>query len=366
MRIGIDARQVQDHFPGIGRYAYNLVRGLLSVDSDDTFVVFYHPGAPNIRYSWGDLDAGNLELAPVPVPVFSPLEQTLFPWLIRRRRLDLFHSPYYVRPYVVPCPSVVTIHDTIPSRHPDYLPSRRSRFLYRLTMRLAIRSSKLIIADSHASEEDLVRFFGVPPERIRVIPLAADEFFAPSDDVALGTSAPSPYVLFVGVNKPHKNMVRLIEAYARSGVAQHLLIAGAEDERFPEPRQTARRLDVEEKVRFLGRVDEVELARLYRFADAFVFPSLAEGFGLPLLEAMASGVPVLSSNIPCLAEVAGDAALLVDPYDVAAMAGAIRRVSEDAELREALCARGRERVRLFSWPKTAAQTLEVYREVAGP
>jgi alpha-1,3-rhamnosyl/mannosyltransferase len=366
MRIGIDARHIQDHFPGIGRYTFNLVKALTTVDRENHYLIYYDPRSSSSYHDLSCLATDNFELREMSIPVFSIREQMILPRALRNDNLGVFHSPYYIKPYLLPCPSIVTVHDTIPLHSPQYVTSRRSRLLFRLTMKLAVRRSSLVLVDSEASKHDVVKYFGLQPKKVRVAPLAADEFQAPPQaESSEIIERLQPYILYVGINKPHKNLPRLIRAYHRSGVPQRLVLAGPEDERFPEARQTVSRLGLEDMVQFLGRVSEADLANLYRGAHVFAFPSLAEGFGLPLLEALSCGVPTVASNIPPLAELAGDATLLVDPHDTRALADALKRASEDEDMRHDLSEKGRQRSRLYSWRSTAERTLAAYREVVG-
>lgn len=364
MRIGIDARYVQDHFPGIGRYTYNLVRALGELREEE-IIAFYDPKVSSFQRWREGLVSSRICLKAINLPTFSLREQLALPLQAGREMIDVFHSPYYVKPYCLPCPSVVTIHDTSPSRYPQYLPSRGAWLVYQVSTWLALLTSRLVITDSLASKEDLVRFFGTPSSKIRVVYPAADEFLAEAKEGSLPNPVGEPYLLYVGINKPHKNLVRLLEAYARANVRHPLVIAGREDKRFPQARQAAVSLKLEGRVRFLGAVSEEALRALYRGADLFLFPALCEGFGLPVLEAMASGLPVIASNTSSLPEVVGDAAITLDPLDVDAWASAIRRALSDTALREELKARSLARAQLFSWQRTARACLEVYREAVG-
>jgi alpha-1,3-rhamnosyl/mannosyltransferase len=239
-----------------------------------------------------------------------------------------------------------------------------------LAHRLAIGAAQRITANSQATAHDLERFLRVPVERIAVIPWGVDARFAPqSDETTRSLKArlelPERYILFLGINKPHKNLVRLIEAFAQvrarsPGDDLTLVVAGVWDPRYPEARELARRLELGAAVRFLGPVSEADLPALYAAALAFAFPSEYEGFGLPLLEAMACGTPSMTSTTSSLPEVAGDAALLVPPTDVAAIADALTRLVTDSALRADLARRGRARALQFTWERTAELMWEEY------
>jgi alpha-1,3-rhamnosyl/mannosyltransferase len=369
MRIGIDGRYIQDHFPGIGRYTYSLISALAPLATDDALVVLHNPALPNSRYDLAALaQHHNVELVRLDVPTFSLAEQLRLPSLVSEFSLDILHSPYYVKPYRLHVPSILTVYDTIPTRYPAYYP-RHTRLLIRSLKRLALRSAAHCLAISETTKGDFVREYGVAPERITAIPLAADGRFRPAKPAAVAAMRerhrlPPDYVLYLGINKPHKNLARLVEAWSLvrdRGIT--LALAGREDPRYPQARQRVEELGLGDAVLFLGDVTEANLPPLYSGAAAFVFPSLYEGFGLPVLEAMACGVPVACSNTSSLPEIVGDAALTFDPTDVEAIAGALSRLLDDAELRVELRQLGMERARHFTWTETAGRTLEVYRTV---
>lgn len=314
-----------------------------------------------------------LELRSVDVATFSASEQIRLPVRLWREGIEVYHAPYYVKPYLVPRASVVTIHDVISDLHPQYLPSRLARVAFHATTRLALASADRVIVPSENSKLDLVRVFGVKPEKVAVTHYAADPRFGPRDrrgleEVRQRYGLPERYVLYTGINKPHKNLVRLVEAFGAlpRALSARLVIAGKEDVRYPQARLAAEGSPARDRIVFLSGATEEDWPYLYNLAEAFIFPSLYEGFGLPPLEAMASGLPVICSNASSLPEVVGDAALLFEPHDVAALAQAMQRLLEDAELREMLIARGLERAKAFSWRETARQTLAVYQEAAGP
>ena len=304
------------------------------------------------------------------MPTFSLAEQTRLPSQVRALELDLFHSPYYVKPYALGPPNVLTLYDTIPTRYPSYYP-RHTRSTIRLLKRLALRSATHCLAISSATKADFVRYYSLSPRRVTAVPLAVDSHFRPADAAAIAATLsryqlPHGYVLYLGINKPHKNLVRLIEAWSqvvRPG-SFPLVLAGPEDPRYPQARQRAAKLGLEDAVRFPGSIAEADLPALYSAAIAFVFPSLWEGFGLPVLEAMACGVPTACSNTSSLPGIAGDAAVTFDPADVEAIAATLRRLLGDVDLRGQLRERGLAQVRRFTWAETARRTLQVYRAVA--
>ena len=374
MRVVIDGRYIQDHFPGIARYTFHLTRALPLVAPEVDWVLLHNPALQNTRY---DLSAlAGVRLVATTARTFSAGEQTALPALARRLGADVWHAPYYVMPYRLPCPSVLTFYDAIAHHFPATLTSPWKRPLFELLTRLAVHVAGRFAAISMVSRDDLMRFYGVEAGRIAVTPLAADERFAPQlPDVVQAAvkrlGLPCPYVLCLASNKPHKNLVRLVRAWhiivtTGQAAGARLVIAGHWDPHFPQARELAERLRLMDQVHFAGPIPEDDLPAVYAGAWLFAFPSLYEGFGLPVLEAMACGTPVICSNTSSLPEVAGDAALAVDPLDARALAAAMHRVLVDEGLREDLSQRGLARAATFSWERTACETLAAYgRAISG-
>ena len=369
MRIAIDARKLHDF--GIGTYVRNLLRHLARQDARNEYVVFCRPADREYVAELG----GNIRPVVESAPAYSIREQYRLPLALRRERIDVFHAPHYVLPPLTPCRSVVTIHDCIHLMFPQYLPGRLAHAYARGVLWAAVRRSDRILTVSEASKRDILRFFSVSAGKVEVIPNGIDERFrlVPSDEeiarVRERYLLHDPFLLYAGNIKPHKNLERLIEAFhlLRQRGHEHLrlLIIGNEVSKYPTLRRMVHHFKLHAYVRFLGFVPDQMLAVLYRLADVFVFPSLYEGFGLPPLEAMASGTPVVTSNVSSLPEVVGDAALLIDPYDTGSIAGAIERILSDPALREDLVRRGQARAREFSWERSVARIRSVYEEVAG-
>ncbi len=368
MRIGIDGRYVQDHFPGIGRYTYNLIKGLSSVTAEVDFVVFHNRRVLNTRYDLEGLGrSANIEVVPVDAPTLSLAEQYRLPLLARRCALDLLHSPYFIKPYWLSCHSVVTFYDVIPLLYPQYLPSWWAKPLYRLAAGMALRSSERVIAVSQSACDDLQTFLSVSRQKLAVIPLAVDARFEPLGEESVDNlrhryGLPAEYALYVGINKPHKNLVHLLEVFSELDGEANLVLAGREDPRYPQARQAAERLGLAKRALFLGDVPDDDLPALYNGAAVFVFPSLYEGFGLPVLEAMACGTPVVCSNTSSLPELVGDAAITLHPQDRGAWVTALEEVLRRGDLRDEMRSKGLQRAKMFSWEETARQTWEVYRD----
>jgi glycosyltransferase involved in cell wall biosynthesis len=368
MRVAIDARKLHDF--GIGTYIRNLLRHLARIDRDTEYVLLCRDADLKVPAQLGENFRGVRETS----PNYSLREQVHIPYVLLRERPDVYHAPHYVLPPAVPCRSVVTIHDTIHLRFPQYLPNRGAYAYARSLMWAATKRSDRILTVSESSKRDIIHYFNIDPEKIVVVYNALDERFgtepAPEEIARVRErfQLDHGFVLYVGNIKPHKNLVRLIEAFEalrREGFDDlKLLIIGDEISKWPALRRAVHRLKLHKHVRFLGFQSDETLASLYRLAAVFVFPSLYEGFGLPPLEAMASGTPVVTSNVSSLPEVAGDAAVLVDPYDAMAIKDGIKRVLTEPALREDLRQKGMRRAREFSWERSVARTREIYIEAA--
>jgi glycosyltransferase involved in cell wall biosynthesis len=380
VRIIIDARYINDHFPGIGRYVYNLLLALAGLDQPHMLVALYNPDLPNTRYDLAALSRyPHIRVVATHLRPFSLGEQTTLPRMLKAMQSQLYHAPYYVRPYFgLPCPSIVTLYDAIPRLFPHEV-TPRARQLFDLLTRRAIHSSHHILAISASARDDLASAYRIPLDRITVTPLAADSRFQPQPHAAIDAvrakyALPGRYVLSLASNKPHKNLVGLVEAFAQlvktaephlqSAIYNlELVLAGHWDPRYPEAQVAVERLGLSRQVRFLPNFAEADLPALYSGAEVFAFPSRYEGFGLPPLEAMACGAPVLCCNTSSIPEVVGDAAVRVAPTTETLAAGLARLLGDDA-LRMQLRATGPQRAAQFSWHKTAEATLSVYEQVA--
>ena len=370
MRIAIDVRKINDF--GIGTYLRNLIRHLPRFDAKNEYHLLCYPQDAELLQS---LSAAYHHYF-VSAPNYSLSEHWSIPLALRRIDADLFHAPHYVLPALVPCPSVVTVHDVIHLLFPQYLPSRFASRYARIMIGSAVSRARLVMTVSRASKNDLLGFFDVDESKILVIPNGIDPAMTREltreeiERVRSRFQLTGRNALFVGNIKPHKNVERLIAAFAllRQDPAFSdvtLIVVGDDISKYPALRRRVEEHGLRSHVRFFGFVPEMTLVALYRLADLFVFPSLYEGFGFPPLEAMANGTPVITSRISSLPEVVGDAALTVDPYSTEEIALAMRTLFGDANLRARLSSSGRERARSFSWEKAVAQIHAVYMRVLG-
>ncbi len=377
MRIGISAHFWPRLTAGSGQYLRHLVRELARVGTEHSFVLIGERGA----FADGPPPVPAVELAPAPLPAGRParlwFEQMAVPRAARALRLDLLHVPYLAPPLFSPVPTVVTVHDLIPYLLPAYRGSWRKRAYTWLDLQAA-RRARLLIAVSEHTRQDTVRCLGFPAERIRVTYEAAAPGLRPAGPAAVAAvraryGLPPRLVLYLGDTDRRKGLPLLLETVARWR-ARHpseplgLAIAGPLHQPggavFLDLPAMARSLGLEDVVRFLGPVPEEDKPALYSAAAVFAFLSEYEGFGLPPLEAMACGAAVLCADNSSLPEVVGEAGVLVNRDDEAAVLAALERLLADEEWRTELGRRGRERAATFSWERTARETLRAYEAAA--
>ena len=373
MRIGIDVSWAQMGPSGTATYVAGLVEALTRVGAEHDYVLFtrrperYGPALP-------DLDRPNIARVAVDAPLTNLRQQVALPPALRRGRLDLYHSPAFFLPLALPLlwrgPTVVSMFDLNFLRlRENWRAGRRATYLsLAVQAPIAARQATRIITLSETSARDIARLLRAPPHKIAVVPAAPRDTFRDlpgARAVARARESYGRFFLSVGVLAPQKNLARVLAAFARlDDGATRLVLAGRPAGAYAEAvlRPLARELGVEGRVVFAGATSDDELRALYHAAEALVFPSLGEGFGLPIVEAMACGCPVVTSNLSSMPEVAGDAALLVDPHDVASIAQALRSLLRDPALRAALVARGSARAARYTWDEAARGTLRVYEQ----
>lgn len=376
MRIALDIRRMTEF--GIGTYTRNVVRALGRLDRSTKYFLI---GSPEKVKEIGSLPA-NFHTVPLLDEDTTFKGYFEFRTILKRLDVDLVHIPHlFWVPRSLPCPYVVTVHDVLEhmSRSKDHSGLRRSLH-HQLTRRVLLGAAR-IFAVSQFSKSEVEKLFGIPPRRIEVVYNAIDPRFlsghandADRQLIAERYLVTYPFLLYAGRISPHKNLVRIIEAFSalkgeleKEGRLRELklIIIGDDLSGHPDLRRTVIRSGVNNDVRFFGFVPIDILRIFYDLAVAFIFPSLYEGFGLPPLEAMAHGTPVVTSNTSSLPEVVGNAAVLVNPENVFEIMRATHRVLVDQVLREKLKLRGYERSKHFSWDDSARRILKVYRDVAG-
>lgn len=378
MRIGIDARFYGgEQSKGLGRYTQKLIEHVLAIDSVNQYVLFL-PEA--VAAHWPHPQA-NVTIVSAPYPWYSIAEQIFMPWLIRRHQVDFMHFPHFNVPLFYRGPFIVTIHDLIISRFPTERATTLGPVKYKLkqlaynrVISHAAYGARHIITVSEYSQQDIRDFFHLPADRISVTYEAVDPFVAESVQTEITPAQmlqryqlKAPYVLYVGNAYPHKNLETLLAVMQRlkkqNQLWFQLVCVGKPDYFYLRLQQQAWAMDLDTVVKFPGFVPDQDLPVLYMGALAYVFPSKYEGFGLPPLEAMHYGTPVIASNASCLPEVLGDAALYFDYQDVSGIIKQLFRLRDEPDLRTSLIDRGYRQVQQYSWRDMAQQTVKIYEKL---
>lgn len=380
MKIGIDATVLGDEYHnkgGIYHYILHLIKALKEIDHENQYKIWFHFLRKDSFHRYEEackllnLDTlKNFKIIKSNLPNYRgwymrlPVDFFIGP-------VDIFHGPAHFAMPVIRGKTIVTIHDIDFIKIPDYLEKGWVKYKGKYTQ-LSIKRANIIITISNYMKNELMESLGVPEEKIRVIYQGVSPEFTilknkeNLHEIRKKYGIKIPYILFVGTFHKNKNLIRLVDAFHRLKMSSHLphqlVLAGGKGELTADLHQSIRKLKIEEAVILPGYISEEDIYTVYNNSDLFVFPSLFEGFGIPVLEAMACGVPVVASNVCSLPEVVGDAGLLVDPMNVDSIAEGIYKVLSDKELRYDLIKKGLKRAKLFSWEKTAKETIEIYRK----
>ncbi len=378
-RIAVDARWVFRELSGIGRYTLELLRQLGEQGGDFQFWVMVRDGERRafIEQAAGLAEKANFEFAELPFGVFSLRGQFAVARWLKEKQIDVYHSTNFMvplpafprrKPHATKC--ICNIHDLIPLVHPEFTPrALKTRFfpVYRALMHEIARRVDGVVTGSQSAQRDIVQRLGIPASRIVVAADGVDARYVPGGEKPSARSGVKT-VLYVGRCDPYKNVPGLVEAFARvvreGRVDARLRIVGSPDARYPEAGETARRLGMADRVEWAGYLDEAGLVRAYQEADVLALLSRYEGFGLPVLEAMACGTPVVCSDAASLPEVAGAAAWLVNPEDVAGAAAALCEVLTKPETAARLRAAGLVQAKGFSWQVATEAVLRLYGEIS--
>ncbi len=376
MRIGIDARSVLKQRTGVGNYTYNLIQHLSQQDRENQYVLFYSHHL-NIKSAIPEIKNPNFESKFIRFPnkllnlMWGTVKLPKIDWLVGE--VDLYHSPNYTLNILGRGKSLMTIHDL------SFLAYRQfslasGRWHYAFKIKNYAKKTDAIITDSQSTKSEVLKYLKVPEEKIHVIYLGCSEGFQPFPEsekkqkIREKYNIKGDFILYVGTLEPRKNLKGLICAYDRSRAKEDflLVLAGGKGWKYKHIFRLVKRLKLEDRVIFTGYMSDSDLPALYNSASVFVYPSFYEGFGLPPLEAMACGTPVIVSHTTSLPEVVGNAGVYVDPSDIEQISTSIDTVLSDTELRQTLRERGLKRAKLFSWGKTAKETIMLYKQLVSP
>ncbi len=374
MKIGINMQLLSATDAGVGQYARNLADNVTRFDTDNRYFIFGDPGRLNA------FDSSNTTVIPTHSIVSRRIrrilwEQLILPGKVTARNLDIMYYPDHTTSFLrMSCPVIITVHDLAFLAFPKTFGTATRVYKSLAVSRSAARAD-LVIADSEATKRECMRLLDLPEEKLRVVHLGVSPLFGPVRDEQKLEMVRTKYglegdvVLYLGTLEPRKNLVRLVQAFHRMKARGHgkvkLVIGGSKGWLFKEIFETVEKLGLSEQVVFTGYVPAEHLPALYAIARVFVYPSLYEGFGIPPLEAMASGCPVVTSNTSSLPEVCGDAAVFVDPYETDEIATAIDRLLDDPSACEQLRAKGFAQAARFGWERTAREHIRIFNEVAG-
>lgn len=365
MKIGINGRFLVAKRTGVQRAAYNLIKTLFEMDQENEYILFTGKDLEDSEWNYPNVRLVKSQLR-IGENIRNHLwEQFTLPRLARQHQVDILHSPANMAPLFYNGRSIVHIHDLCFVVNPQWY-SYLFHTAYNIAIpRLAQKASR-VITNSNNSRNDLLQFYNVDAEKVRLIYWAVDQTFGDKVDKIEREEEEQDYILYVGSLEPRKNIASLIEAYEslrsdNPDLETKLVLIGGESPLFAAVRLQIKKYHTD--VIFKGFVSDAELKNYYRQAKVVAYPSLYEGFGLPPLEAMASGAPVVTSNTSSLPEVVGEAALMVSPYDCAQLAETLARVLRSRELRDEMRRRGYEQIRKFNWYRVARNVLSVYYEV---
>jgi glycosyltransferase involved in cell wall biosynthesis len=371
MKIGIITDFIDGKHGGIGVYAHNLIKKLNEIDFNNQYYLIHYLSIEMPIYN------ANEE---IPIKKYSLPKGSGALWryictplkLKSMDKLDIVHDPFEIGPmsFNMPFKKVITVHDLTPILFPHTF-SIASVLLHKILLKRTLYGADKIITDSKSTKNDLINYFEISDEKIKVIPLGVDEKFKPMDpekvvEFKINHNLDFPFLLYVGTLEPRKNIPTLIKAFSKlksRNLNYKLVIAGKKGWKYNTIFNTIDDLNLQNDVVFTGYISDDDLPLLYNAADVFVYPSIYEGFGLPPLEAMACGTPVITSNTSSLPEVVGDAGILLDPMDIDGFANLIYAILFDEELRLTIVKKGLERSKMFNWGKCARETLSVYENI---
>jgi len=368
MRIGIDLHTINDFMQGSRTYIYNVTKSLLRMDSENEYYLYFTKKASDFKEIFQGRNVHIKRIFPSTRIIRLPIA---FPVKLAGDRVDVFHCQYMGPPFSV-TPYVVTLHDILHEIYPEFYPNSL-RFFMSLFYPFSARRAAKVLTVSEYCKNAIVNMYRVPEEKVEVIYNGVSNEFKPIKDKSLIDSVKkkygilSKYILFVGRLEPRKNIPGLIKAFyslkVHHNIPHQLVVVGMRDFKYHKISETVKHLKLTEDIVFTGRIEQEDLSVIYNGADLFVFPSFGEGFGIPPLEAMACGIPVITSNTTALPEVVGDAGIMINPWKNEELSETMYKVLSDSSLQSKMKNRGLERSKLFSWSRTAEKVLRVYEEI---
>jgi glycosyltransferase involved in cell wall biosynthesis len=380
MRVGLISYPIDyEQRTGIGNYTYYLVKNLIEIGKADNLYLIHYRKFNEEVYSKAHEKIISVPEFLLHIPKIPALISMFkLPFLVKKTEIDILHFPAVWGAQIIlsflnsKVKKILTIHDLTPLLYP-YTHKKYNVIIWNSTLQLIKNKIDMIITISQNTKNDCIKYLKIPENRIKVIYLAADKIYQPinnkheiEEEIYKKYNIQIPFIIYVGTLEKRKNVSTLIKAFyrlKRIKIPHKLVIVGKKGWLYNDIFKTIESMKIQEDVIFTGYVPEEDLVKLYNLADLFVYPSYYEGFGLPPLEAMACGCPVITSNTSSLPEVVGDAGILVDPYDVEGLAKAMYEVLKDESFRIELAKKGLERAKLFSWRKTSEETWKVYEEV---
>jgi glycosyltransferase involved in cell wall biosynthesis len=372
MRIGLNALLCSSgrnyRRTGVSRYIDELIRHLALLNSGSELIAY-----TNRNFEVDGWDSVRLRRAAIPVgnpTIRIGWELVTLPVATVRDRLDVFHGTVNALPRGIRAATAVTVHDLAFLRYPEQVTGKRYRYL-KWVVETSIRRANIVLTPSEATRADVIEAFAIGPDRVVATPLGVDERFRPASPESIESVRSEyrlerPYILTVGTLEPRKNLPMLVRAFAvlKDEIPHDLVLAGPAGWLMDDIERTIVAAGIDDRVRRIGFADDLALVALYSGAEMVAIPSLYEGFGLPVIEAMATGAPVLTSDVSSMPEVAGDAALLIDPTDLESIVEGIRRILGSEELRAKMRSAGPLRAAQFTWQRTASETMAAYRRIA--
>ena len=372
MKIGINARYIQRKiFTGIENYVFNLILNLKKIDKKNNYYLFFEKDR-QIPTEFSDNNNFKVIIPKFPTKNQTErivLNQFLLNSYIRKTRLDIFHEPFFTSPFFKICPTIITVYDIACYIHPEFFDLKTKLYFSLLVLR-SIKNADCIITISDSAKKDMVNYLKIKPDKIEVIYAGLDNNFTKINsesklkNIKIKYNISKDYILHVSFISPRKNLINLIKAFdifkknTKEGI--QLVIAGGKGWNSKKVFELVKSLKLEKDIIFTDHVLKEDLIILYSYAILFIYPSIYEGFGLPTLEAMACGCPVITSKLSSLPEVCEDAALYINPYDIEDMAATILNLTIDDSLKKLLVIKGFKNIKRFNWVKTATETLKIY------